>query len=95
MQFSWVYILCSNPYGTIYVGVTNNIVRRTYEHKNGTADGFSKNYKVDKLVYYEQFEDITQAILREKTLKKWNRSWKIELIEKFNPDWKDLYEEVI
>lgn len=95
MKYSWVYILSSKRNGTLYVGVTSDIIRRTYEHKLSLVNGFSKTYNIKQLVYYEQYEDITQAIEREKTLKKWLRSWKIELIEAFNPDWKDLYDEII
>jgi putative endonuclease len=77
--------------GTLYIGVTNNLRRRVYEHKNGLIEGFTKKYNVNRLVYYEQTENIEGAIQREKRLKKWNRQWKIELIEQINPDWKDLF----
>ncbi len=87
----WVYILASGLGGTLYIGVTNNLVRRVYEHKAGLAEGFTKRHSVHRLLYYEQFNDIEAAILREKRLKKWNRAWKIELIEKTNPNWDDLY----
>ena len=89
----FVYILASKKNGTLYIGVTNNIWRRTYEHKNWFNEWFTKNYNVKILVYYESFPSITDAITREKQLKKWNRKWKIELIEKYNPEWKDLYHE--
>jgi putative endonuclease len=87
----WVYILASGLGGTLYIGVTNNLVRRVYEHKAGLAEGFTKRHKVHRLLYYEQFNDIVAAILREKQLKKWNRAWKVQLIERTNPNWDDLY----
>jgi len=87
----WVYILASKIGGTLYIGVTNDLVRRTYEHKNDLADGFTRKYEVHRLVYFEQHDDIETAIAREKRLKRWNRSWKIRLIEETNPNWDDLY----
>jgi putative endonuclease len=87
----FVYMMASKKHGTLYIGMTNNLIRRVYEHKSGMLDGFTKKYSVHLLVYYEQITDVLNAIQREKQLKKWFRSWKIELIEKFNPDWKDLY----
>jgi putative endonuclease len=87
----WVYILASQIGGTLYVGVTNNLVRRVYEHRMGLVEGFTKQYGVHRLVYFEQFDDIEQAILREKRLKSWKRAWKIQLIEENNPNWDDLY----
>lgn len=92
MKQFWVYILASKKYGTLYTGVTNNIVRRTWEHREGLLDGFSKRYGIKQLVYYEAFDDFTEAIHREKCIKKWRRDWKIELVEAMNPDWRDLYE---
>ena len=85
-----VYILASKRNGTLYIGVTNDLNRRVYEHKHGLADSFTSRYKLDKLVYYETGGDVYQAIVREKQLKKWNRQWKMRLIEEFNPTWKDL-----
>jgi putative endonuclease len=90
----WVYILASRIGGTLYIGVTNNLVRRVYEHKMGQADGFTKKYSVHRLVYFEQYGDIEAAILREKKLKKWQRAWKIRLIEELNPNWDDLYPQI-
>jgi putative endonuclease len=90
----YVYILASRIGGTLYIGVTNDLVRRVYEHRSGAAEGFTKDYEVKRLVYFESFDDIEQAIHREKRLKKWTRAWKIALIEKDNPNWIDLYPEI-
>ena len=87
----YVYILASKPYGTLYIGVTSDLIKRVYEHRNGLIPGFTKKYIVHTLVYWEQHTEIREAIRREKQLKKWNRAWKIELIEKENPDWSDLW----
>ena len=92
-RYYWVYILASMIGGTFYVGVTNNLVRRVYEHRNDLVAGFSKDYKVHKLVYFEPHTDIEAAIRREKRLKRWNRAWKVRLIEEQNPNWDDLYSE--
>jgi putative endonuclease len=91
MKPYYVYILASKKNGTLYLGVTNDLVRRVYEHKNNLVEGFSKKYEIHRLVYFEVCEDIRAAIQREKNIKKWKRQWKIKLIEKNNPDWKDLY----
>lgn len=93
-QYS-VYILASKRNGTLYIGVTNDLIRRVWEHKDKLVKGFTKKYGVDKLVYYEVTENIESAILREKQLKKWNRAWKIRLIQEKNPQWKDLYFELV
>lgn len=90
-----VYILASKRNGTLYIGVTSNLITRIWEHKNDLADGFTKKYKVHQLVYFEQHQDMVNAITREKQLKKWNRTWKLALIEKSNPDWRDLYGEIM
>lgn len=87
--------MASKKNGTLYIGVTNNLVRRVYEHKEGLIEGFTKKYNVKNLVYYEVYNDMYEAIKREKAMKKWLRKWKIELIEKTNPDWIDLYEEIV
>ena len=87
----YVYIISNDKKGTIYIGVTNNLEGRIWEHKEGIYKGFSSKYKTNKLVYYEVYNDINEAIAREKQLKKWKRDWKIELIEKDNPNWEDLY----
>jgi putative endonuclease len=91
MKYYYVYILASKLRGTLYFGVTNDLVRRVYEHKNGLVEGFTKQYKVHNLVYYQQCEDIESVIQREKQLKSWHREWKTRLIEETNPNWKDLY----
>jgi len=90
MKNYFIYILTNKPKGVLYIGVTNNLERRIYEHKNEIFEGFSKKYKTKMLVYFEECSDVKFAIEREKKLKKWNRDWKIELIEKSNPDWRDL-----
>lgn len=87
--------MASQRNGTLYIGVTNNLQRRVYEHKNNIVRGFTQKYKVHDLVYYEVFDDVNEAIKREKQLKKWNRAWKIKLIEDFNLNWHDLWEEMI
>ena len=87
-------MLASKKNGTLYVGVTNNLLRRVYEHRNGLLGGFTKKYTVNTLVYYEVYQDIYQAIVREKRIKKWKRQWKINLIEKNNPEWKDLFNDL-
>jgi putative endonuclease len=90
----YVYILSSKRNGTLYIGVTSGLAKRVYEHKNNIIDGFTKKYNVHSLVYYEMMNDVECAIRREKQLKKWNRKWKINLIEKNNPYWEDLYYEL-
>jgi len=91
MKSYYVYILASKQNGVLYIGTTNNLIKRIYEHKNGSVESFSKKYFVKKLVYYEETPDVKSAIIREKQMKKWNRAWKINLIEKSNPNWEDLY----
>jgi len=95
MRKYYVYVLASKKDGVLYIGITNNLRRRIYEHKNNLIEGFTKKYFVHKLVYFEETNEVDTAIQREKQLKKWKRSWKIELIEKSNPEWKDLYSEMI
>ena len=80
--------------GILYIGITNDLKRRVFEHKNGKIKGFTKKYNLDKLIYFEEFNNIDEAILREKILKKWNRAWKTELLEKSNPGWEDLYNDL-
>jgi putative endonuclease len=90
-----VYLLASKRNGTLYVGVTSNLVRRVWEHKNNLVEGFTKRYDVHQLVWYELHENMDSAILREKRLKDWKRKWKVQLIESTNPDWEDLYSKII
>jgi putative endonuclease len=94
MKSYFVYIMASERNGTLYVGLTSDLRRRAYEHKHGLGEGFTKEYNVKKLVYYEVFDDPQNAIRREKRLKEWQRKWKLDLIEGLNPDWRDLYEEL-
>jgi putative endonuclease len=87
----YVYLLASRKHGTLYIGVTNDLIRRVYEHRSKVVDGFTRRYDVDKLVWFEVYDDVLSAIAREKELKKWRRDWKIRLIEEQNPNWMDLY----
>lgn len=91
----WVYILASGVGGTLYVGVTNDLVRRVYEHREGLAAGFTRKYAVKRLVYFEPHESILAAIQREKNIKHWSREWKVDLIVRDNRDWRDLYDDII
>ena len=91
----YVYILASGKHGTLYIGVTSDLVKRVWEHKEKYVKGFTSKYGVDRLVYYEIFGDPENAIKREKRLKDYKRKWKIDLIENKNPEWKDLYEDII
>jgi len=90
-----VYVLASKRNGSLYVGVASNLRKRVWEHKNELVEGFTKRYGVHHLVYYEIYDDMMSAITREKQIKKWNRAWKLDLIEKQNPDWKDLWEGIV
>ena len=92
MAMYFVYLLASGKHGTLYLGVTNDLVRRVYEHRTKAVPGFSARYGVDRLVWFETHEAIEGAIVREKKLKKWRRDWKIRLIEESNPEWVDLYD---
>ena len=92
---AWVYILASNRNGTLYIGVTSDLIKRVYEHKQGFVEGFTSKYDVQKLVYFEEAVAVDVAITREKQLKKWSRDWKIRLIEERNPYWNDLFETLI
>ena len=94
-MLSYVYILASGGNGTLYIEVTDNLVKTVWEHKHNLVKGFTEKYGIHDLVYYEQFEDIEEAILREKQMKKWKRYWKIKLINKMNPTWSDLYSQII
>lgn len=90
-----VYILASQKNGTLYLGVTSNLVQRVWQHKNNEVEGFTKKYQIHQLVYFEQHETMESAIIREKRLKKWKREWKINLIEKENPEWHDLWSSIV
>jgi len=87
----YVYLLASGKHGTLYIGVTNDLIRRGYEHRSKAVDGFTRRYGIDKIVWYEVYEYVLTAIARENELKKWRRDWKIRLIEEQNPNWMDLY----
>jgi len=95
MKMYYVYILASKPNGVTYIGTTNDLLRRVKEHKDGLVEGFTKKYRVKRLVYYESTPYHVAAIEREKQMKEWKRKWKVELIEKMNPEWKDLYEDLV
>jgi putative endonuclease len=90
----WIYILASRPRGTLYVGMTNDLIRRIYEHREGVIEGFTKTYAVKMLVYYEQHTTAINAIQREKNIKHWSRKWKIDLIRSMNPEWRDLWGDI-
>lgn len=90
-----VYILASQERGTLYVGVTSDLIKRIYEHKNDLVEGFTKRYRVHALVWYEQHDTMELAIAREKAIKEWKRAWKLEIIEKTNPGWRDLYDDLL
>ena len=91
----YVYIMASKRNGTLYVGVTNDLIRHVYEHKTNGVEGFTEKYRVHKLVYWEQSDSVESALQREKQLKRWNRQWKIALIEKENSNWQDMYEQLL
>jgi putative endonuclease len=95
MKGAFIYIMASKENGTLYVGTTSNLVKRVYEHKNKITKGFTSRYGVNRLVYYEIFDDMKRAIEREKQLKRWHRSWKLNLINTYNPKWNDLYNTII
>ena len=94
MAAYWVYILTNQPRSTLYVGVTNDLVRRIHEHREGLVSGFTKRYKLKMLVYFEQFDSPQAAIQREKNIKHWSRVWKLQLIESANPQWRDLFNDI-
>lgn len=95
MNSYYVYILASGRNGTLYIGVTSDLIKRVWEHKNKVADGFTKRYGIDQLMYFEETSDVESAIAREKQLKNWTRKWKLELIEKSNSNWLDLYNSIV
>ncbi len=90
----WVYILASKPFGTLYVGMTNDLLTRAYQHREGLVEGFSKQHGVKMLVYYEEHATALAAIQREKNIKHWPRAWKVDLVRKMNPEWRDLFEDI-
>jgi putative endonuclease len=92
MHGGWIYIMTNQALGVLYVGVTNDLARRAWEHRTGASDGFTKRYHLTRLVYAERHEDIRVAIQREKNIKHWSRDWKIDLINRQNPEWNDLYD---
>ncbi len=94
MAGGYVYILTNRPNGTLYVGVTNDLIRRTSEHRDGAVEGFTKRYGLKRLVYFEQYDDIRTAIQREHNVKHWSRTWKVRLILEANPEWRDLLEDL-
>lgn len=94
MNNYYVYVMASQRNGTLYTGITSDLKKRVWEHKEGVVDGFTKEYEVKMLVYYEVHNDVNEAIKREKRLKRWERDWKLALIEKANPQWRDLYGEI-
>ena len=91
----WVYIITNKKFGVLYIGVTSDLPRRIYEHRNGLCDGFTKRYKLTMLVWYAHYDEIYDAIQCEKTMKHWVRAWKINKIEQMNPGWNDLYEALV
>lgn len=95
MRTYFIYIMASKKNGTPYIGVTNDLIRRVWQHKNDVHNGFSKKYQVHRLVWYEAHRDVNEAIQREKQMKKWRRQWKINVIEEQNPDWYDLYDDLL
>lgn len=94
MKIFHVYMVTNKPDGTLYIGVTSHLIQRVYQHRSGTVPGFTKKYNLRKLVWFEEHSYAEDALLRERRLKKWNRAWKVDLIEAANPDWRDLWEEV-
>ena len=91
----YLYIMTNQKNGTLYVGVTSDLVRRVHEHREGVVEGFTQKHRLKRLVYFERHDEIEFAIAREKTVKRWQRAWKVELIERDNPEWKDLWPEII
>ena len=95
MPGAWIYIMTNRRDGTLYIGVTSNLAQRVWQHREGAIEGFTKRYNLKRLVYVEHHEDIRSAIQREKTMKHWPRAWKIDLIAAANPDWNDLYDQLV
>ncbi|MBW8849200.1 MAG: GIY-YIG nuclease family protein [Xanthomonadales bacterium] len=95
MKQPCVYLLANHYHGTLYVGVTSDLIKRVWQHRNGAIEGFTRRYRVHDLVWYEQHGDMPAAITQEKAIKEWRRAWKIRLIETMNPEWKDLYPTIV
>lgn len=91
----YVYIMSNKPFGTLYVGVTSNLVKRVYEHREKLVEGFTSEYGLTRLVYFETHERVDDAIRREKQMKEWNRNWKLRQVMEMNPEWKDLYDDIV
>jgi putative endonuclease len=91
---AYVYVLCNRPYGTLYVGVTSDLAKRVWQHKEHLVAGFTARHGIARLVWYECHESIEEAITREKQIKEWHRDWKVNLVQTMNPDWRDLYDEL-
>jgi len=94
-ETAYVYMMTNQPYGTLYVGVTSNLIKRGWEHRTGAVDGFTKEYDLKRLVWYEQHLSMIEAIAREKRIKRWHRDWKVNLVQAMNPEWEDLYEKIV
>ena len=94
-EAAYVYMMTNQPYGTLYVGVTSNLIKRGWEHRTGAVDGFTKEYDLKRLVWYEQHLSMIEAIAREKRIKRWHRDWKVNLVQAMNPEWEDLYEKIV
>jgi putative endonuclease len=94
-RYSYVYLLASKPYGTLYAGVTSDLIQRVWQHREKFVKGFTTQYSVSQLVWYEIHEDIMEAIKREKQIKEWKRVWKIDLIQQANPHWRDLFDDIV
>ena len=91
----YVYILANRRHGTLYIGVTNDLARRIFEHQKGNTDSFTRRHKINRLVFYQEYSSVIEAIAQEKRMKRWKRAWKIQAVDAFNPDWEDLYEGLI
>ena len=94
-ETAYVYMMTNQPYGTLYVGVTSNLIKRGWEHRTGAVDGFTKEHDLKRLVWYEQHVSMLEAIAREKRIKRWHRDWKVNLVQAMNPEWEDLYEKIV
>jgi putative endonuclease len=95
LEIAYVYIMTNQPYGTLYVGVTSNLIKRAWEHRTEAVEGFTKKHGLKRLVWYEQHTSMIEAIAREKRIKRWHRDWKVNLVQAMNPEWEDLYEKIV